>query len=302
MITMPETTSDRPSEKRRLTRSEKVELAQEAMHASMEVRFEIGLGIEEPICVYAACERLGVPVRFVDFNLEGIYRPGPPKIILSAFRPLGRRNFNCAHEQGHWYFKHAATLDELADALEQYDDETPEELLANSFASHFLMPALGVRRAFARRNLRASNASPEQIQAVASEFGVTYGALVTHLWISLGDISFEYHKALMHGRQGLKRLLAAQGLNGAISLLDEEFAAPTLDVEVEHIILAPTGSVSECDTLSRIGDMALGTLFRTVKRGLAEIHLPKTAWSASIRIAPKNFVGLAKYRHLEEDE
>lgn len=299
---MTEMAPDRPTGQRRLTRDEKIELAQEAMHASIEVRFDTGVGVEEPMCAYSACERLGVPVRFVDFNLEGIYRPGPPKILLSAFRPLGRRNFNCAHEQGHWYFKHAATLDELADSLQQYNDETPEEVLANAFAGHLLMPALGIRRAFARRNVKAAAASPEQILAIASEFGVSYAALVTHLAVSLRDISFERREELLRGRMALKQLLAPHSVTGPVALLDEEFSAPTLDVEVEHTLVAPAGAIAHCDTLARIGDTALGTLFQVVKRGRAELHLPGTAWSASIRIAPKNFVGLAKYRHLEDDE
>jgi Zn-dependent peptidase ImmA (M78 family) len=285
----------------RLTQAEKVELAQEAMHAAMEVRFRAGISVEEPICVYAACERLGVPVRFVDISMEGIYRPGPPKILLSALRPLGRRNFNCAHEQGHWYFGHAATFDELREALELYDDETPEEMLANSFAGHLLMPVLGIRRAFARRNIKASSASPEQILAIACEFGVGYDALVTHMMFSLSDISRDRRTELKRARASLRRLLDRCGVTGPVALLDKEFAAPTIDVEVEHALLAPCGSLSDCENLLRIGDTIFGTLFRAVKRGRAELHLPNTAWSASVRIAPKNFVGLAKYRHLEDD-
>ena len=267
----------------------------------MEVRFRAGISVEEPICVYAACERLGVPVRFVDINMEGIFRPGPPKILLSAFRPLVRRNFNCAHEQGHWYFGHSATLDELADALQQYNDETPEEVIANSFAGHLLMPVLGIRRAFARRNIRASAASPEQILAKACEFGLRYDALVTHLAVSMTHITHERRTELLRERLSLKRLMDRCGAGGPVALLDEQFAAPTLDVEVDHAVIAPSGSVADCENLLRIGETIFGTVFRVVKRGRAELHLPHTAWSASVRIAPKNFVGLAKYRHLEDD-
>jgi Zn-dependent peptidase ImmA (M78 family) len=295
---MPYTTRDNQM---RLTRNEKIELAREAMHAAMEVRFQAGISVEEPICVYAACERLGVKVRFIDISMEGIYRPRPPKILLSALRPLGRRSFNCAHEHGHWYFGHSATLHALADALQLYNDETPEELLADSFAGHLLMPVLGIRRAFARRNIEASLASPEQILAVACEFGVGYDALVTHLAVSLLDISHGRRMELLRGRQVLKRRMGHSGITGSVALLDEQFMAPTLDVEVEHTLVAPAGSVADGENLHRVGETVFGTVFRAVKRGRSELHLPRTGWLASIRIAPKNFVGLAKYRHLEED-
>lgn len=299
---MHQQSNDPPASTHKLTRAEKIELAQEAMHAAMEIRFKVGAGMEEPICVYSACERLGLAVRFVEIDMEGIYRPGPPKILLSSLRPLGRRNFNCAHEKGHWYFGHAATFDELSEALERYNDETPEEVLANSFAGHLLMPALGVRRAFARRNVVASTATPEQILAVASEFGVGYETLLTHLSISLSDISFARRTELLRLRSRLRNTLKSSGVTGAVCVLDEEFSAPTLDVEVDHTIIGPAGTVSDCNHLIPVGTCVLGAMFRANSRGRAELHRPNSSWSASVRIASKNFIGLAKYRHLEDNE
>jgi hypothetical protein len=57
---------------RYISRQEKIELARDAMQATIDVRFQLGVGLEEPICTYSACERLGVPVRFVDISMEGM--------------------------------------------------------------------------------------------------------------------------------------------------------------------------------------------------------------------------------------
>src|SRR3546814_6969436 len=44
----------------------------------------------------------------------GMYqRAPPPRIHLSARRPLPRRAYNCAHELGHHVFAHGSSIDEL---------------------------------------------------------------------------------------------------------------------------------------------------------------------------------------------
>lgn len=143
---------------RSITREEKVDLARHAMQATIDVRFKIGAGLEEPICAYSVSERLGVRVRCVEISMEGIYSQTPlPRILISALRPLVRRHFNCAHELGHHVFGHSSTLDELNETLEAYNNQSPEEFIADSFAGHLLMPVLGIRRAFARRGIDAAN-------------------------------------------------------------------------------------------------------------------------------------------------
>jgi hypothetical protein len=55
---------------------------------------------------------LGVTVRFNNINMEGMYQRGaPPRIHLSARRPLSRRTYNCAHELGHHVFGHGSSIE-----------------------------------------------------------------------------------------------------------------------------------------------------------------------------------------------
>ena len=84
------------------------------MQAATATRAKAKLDQASPICIYGLCETLGVTVRFNNINMEGMYQRGlPPRIHLSARRPLPRRVYNCAHELGHHVFGHGSSIDEL---------------------------------------------------------------------------------------------------------------------------------------------------------------------------------------------
>ena len=289
---------------RKISTREKLDLARDAMQATIDVRFKLGAGLEEPICAYSACERLGVPVRFVDVSMEGIYSHKPlPRILVSALRPLVRRHFNCAHEFGHFVFGHSSKLDELKNTMEEYGDLPPEEFIVDSFAGHLLMPVLGIRRAFARRKIEAATALPHQIFAIASEFHVSFNALITQLAFCINEISKSRRTELMKSRQSLQRSLVSTNEGRGLAYLDDQYAASTLDVEENYLIVAPTGSVaSDNDCIVKLGTSEYGNVFRVLKRGIVELFVPNTSWHVSVRSTKENFIGLARYRYLEDGE
>ena len=142
-------------------------LATQAMQAAAATRAKAKLDQVGPICIYGLCETLGVAVRFNNINMEGMYQRGiPPRIHLSARRPLPRRAYNCAHELGHHVFGHGSSIDELREDAKAQPWEDPKEFLADTFAGFVLMPIIGLRRAFAAgvltmpRCARASVALP----------------------------------------------------------------------------------------------------------------------------------------------
>jgi Zn-dependent peptidase ImmA (M78 family) len=111
-------------------------------------------------------------VRFNNINMEGKYQRGlPPRIHLSARRPLPRRTYNCAHELGHHVFGHGSSIDELREDAKSRPWEDPKELLADTFAGFILMPIIGLRRAFSVRRWAPVTAMPAQIFTIACEFG-----------------------------------------------------------------------------------------------------------------------------------
>ena len=283
------------------------DLATQAMQAATATRATAKLDQTEPICIYGLCETLGIVVRFNNINMEGMYQRGsPPRIHLSARRPLPRRTYNCAHELGHHVFGHGSSIDELREDAKAQPWEDPKEFLADTFAGFILMPIIGLRRAFAVRGWTSETAMPAQIFAVACEFGVGYATLLTHLSTGVNMLS--------RGRAAALRRVTPKALRmeilGALTpepliVADYHRTAPTLDTEVQTLLLLPPDTEVTRDGLAFERDLAAGRLFRAMKPGIYQARAG--AWAVFVRVAPiqkgepYGYLGLARYRHLEED-
>jgi hypothetical protein len=246
-------------------------------------------------------------VRFNNINMEGMYQRGfPPRIHLSARRPLPRRAYNCAHELGHHVFGHGSSIDELREDAKARPWDDPKEFLADTFAGFILMPIIGLRRAFSVRGWTPEKATPAQIFTIACEFGVGYATLLTHLSAGVNMLSRGRAEALHRVTLKAVRMdiLGAQTIDPLI-VADRHRATPTLDAEVKTQLLLPPGSEVTGGGLAFERDLATGRLFRAVKPGIFQATAGD--WAAFVRIAPVQkdepygYVGLAQYRHLEED-
>jgi len=278
-------------------------LATQAMQMAIATRAKAKAAQDSSICIYQLCEVLGVTVRFNNINMEGIYQRGaPPRIHLSALRPLPRRTYNCAHELGHHVFGHGSSIDELRQGATPHPWEDAKEFLADTFAGFMLMPIIGLRRAFAARGWTPETVTPMQLFTVACDFGVGYGTLLTHLSVGVNMISQTRAAAL---RRVTPRALRARILGGLtpepLLLADHYRAAPTLDAEVNTLLLLPLGSQIEGESLVHERDLANGSLFRAVRPGIVQARTAMDNWAVFVRVAPESYVGLAQYRHLEAD-
>jgi Zn-dependent peptidase ImmA (M78 family) len=278
-------------------------LATEAMQAASATRAKAKLDQAGPICIYGLCYALGVTVRFNNINMEGMYQRGvPPRIHLSACRPLPRRAFNCAHELGHHVFGHGSSIDELREDAKEHTWEDSKEFLAETFAGFTLMPIIGLRRAFAIRGWTPESATAAQMFIIACDFGVGYATLLTHLSAGVNMISRARAVALQRVTPKALRV----GILGSITpepliVADRHRAAPTLDAEVNTLLLLPPRAEAAGDGLAHERDLASGRLFRAVRPGIVQVNADAGAWAAFVRIAPEAYVGLAQYRHLEDD-
>ena len=277
-------------------------LANQAMHAAIVTRAEANLNQHDPICIYGLSETLGVTVRFNNINMEGMYQHGaPPRIHLSAHRPLPRRAYNCAHELGHHVFGHGSSIDELREDAKEHPWEDPKEFLADAFAGFTLMPIIGLRRAFATRGWTAETATAKEIFTIACDFNVGYGTLVTHLSAGVQMISRNRATDLRR----ITPLDLRTDILGALTteplvIADRHCARPTLDAEVMMLLLLPSRTETTGTSLTHERDLASGRLFRAVRPGIVQASTDSGAWTAFVRIAPKAYVGLAQYRHLED--
>jgi len=278
-------------------------LATQAMLASITARTKAEMDLQSPICIYALCQAYRVQVRFNNINMEGMYQRGAaPRIHLSARRPLARRTYNCAHELGHHVFGHGSSIDELREDAKANPWEDPKEFLADTFAGFVLMPTLGLRHAFAKRGWKPNTATPRQMFLIASEFGVGYATLITHLSQAVGMLSRQRAAAL---QRATPKALRAEIL-GALSaspliIADQHWSSPVLDAEVGMQLLLPANTQAANQAILPIRDLPDGRLFEAARPGIARVTQSGSSWAVFARIARREYVGRADFRHLEDD-
>jgi len=279
-------------------------LAQKAMLKSIDVRNQAGFALNSPICTYGLCDKLKVKVRFVDISMEGIYlKEEEPKILLSALRPLPRRNFTCAHELGHHIFGHGSTVDELLEDSDKPKTFNPEEFLVDSFAGFLLMPILAVRKAFVSRGWDVASATPLQIFTIACNFGVGYETLIAHMTYTLKIISSSQAALLLKSTpKAIRQDALGHSSTDPLIVADAHWSLPTLDTEVGSQLLLPSMAEATNDTITIQEDRPLGRLFRANRPGIVRVYCPNNKWAVFVRVSRYQFVGLSKYRHLEEVE
>ncbi|HTP83860.1 MAG TPA: ImmA/IrrE family metallo-endopeptidase [Alphaproteobacteria bacterium] len=278
-------------------------LANRAMQAAIATRAKAKLDQHSPICIYGLCGALGVAVRFNDINMEGMYQRGaPPRIHLSARRPLPRRAYNCAHELGHHVFGHGSSIDELREEAKEHPWEDPGEFLADTFAGFTLMPIMGLRRAFAVRGWAPETATPKQMFTIACDFGVGYATLLTHLSAGVNMISRARAAALQRATpKALRADILGALTPESLIVADRHRAGPTLDTEVNMLLLLPPDTETTGGRLAYERDLADGRLFRAMRPGIVQARAENGTWAVFVRVAPEAYVGLAQYRHLEDD-
>jgi Zn-dependent peptidase ImmA (M78 family) len=279
-------------------------LTKAAMQASIKTRTKAGFDLTSPICVFDLCERLSVTVRFTDINMEGMYDRVPkPRIHLSSLRPLPRRAFTCGHELGHHEFGHGSTIDEMKEEIEALKAESHDEFLVNSFSAFTLMPIIGLRGAFARRAVTAGTADSIQMFAVASNFGVGYATLISHLAYGVEEISIGRARELLRDSpKSIRGRLLGDGSPDPLVFVDEMWVARAIDAEVGTTILLPHDARVEGGVVARSGDCEAGTFYKAIRPGIGRAAWGQRDGSAFIRVSRKHYVGLARYRHLEDDD
>ncbi|MFC6645553.1 ImmA/IrrE family metallo-endopeptidase [Granulicella cerasi] len=114
-------------------------------------------------------------------GLLGAFMQKPsPGIIITTERPLAIQRFTAAHELGHWYLKHSASLDDESILHRSpYVDNAYDnmELAADTFAASFLMPEWAVNYHAERQGWNWQTlANPVTTYQLSLRLGVSYEA------------------------------------------------------------------------------------------------------------------------------
>lgn len=278
------------------------DLATRAVRKAGLVRSELKLGPTDSLCPLDAAEKLGVLVRLAAIpSLEGVYARGDTSlVILNAQRPPGRRRHTCAHELGHHFFGHGVCLDQNSGLTSGWN---PEEFTADRFATALLMPKLAVLSSITRRGWTADALTPTQVLVLAQDLGVSYTNLINHMTRTLRLITVDHGAVLRRAGVNLRRLrfeLAGFQTKNDLIVVDRWWGARAVDAEVGDIVLLPQEGEFVGSCLTRFSHPT--PHLRATATGCGSLALAPDRNPVSVRVSRRDFVGLARYRHLEEPE
>jgi len=287
--------------------SDRKTLTRSAIRAALEVRRRLQISPADPVCPIDVAELLGVTVRFTDEapSMEGMYfNAARPTILVCALRPIGRQAMTCAHELAHHVFGHGTKVDEyLGQGTQQQASFEPDEWVADRFANFLLMPKAAVLSAFRSRGIDERNPDPRSGFIVAGQLGVGYEALIHHLMSSLGCMAQPMAEALRKysPKQIRTELVGPDGAKSDVVVVDAAWLQRRpIDLQVGDQALLPPGSRVEghiTTTLQANGDCAA---IRATRPGIARVYNADSGWACFVRITRRQYVGLARYRHLED--
>lgn len=277
--------------------------ARQALRGALEVRRLAGVAHSEPVCVYDLAERLGLGVQFKGgSSFGGLYVKSSETILVPALRPPGRQAFTCAHELGHWYFGHGSHIDELTDT-ERFNNADPKEYLANLFAGYFLMTPWAVKETFTKRHWSFTTCTPIQVYIVAVQLGVGYETLIQHLRWSLKLISSSQAESLLKVKPiEIRNSILKNYPTRYLVVADLNWTTVSIDLQVDDIAIVPQNIVLEGKSATIIGEHEMGTVLKGDFRGISRIESYDGSWAAFVRVAPKDFIGINAYRHLEDPD
>ncbi|HEV7332536.1 MAG TPA: ImmA/IrrE family metallo-endopeptidase [Flavisolibacter sp.] len=281
-------------------------LFRKALLKADEVRMQLGLDMFEPVNIFDSCVNLGLTLRFVDINMEGMYLvqedESHPTIVISSLRPLPRRCYTCAHELGHHVFKHGSKIDGLLDADEPSTSNDTEELLVDSFAGALLMPIAGIQAEFAKRNWKAQAATPIEFYTISSIFGTGYQTLIIHCRANR-IISDAKATSLLKAKPAklFKEIFRSDVDTAFFKIIDGKSEISLVDLEVSNYVVLPSNFVVEGNHLEKIEDTSIGSGYIATKSGIVRVCSNDNAVGCFIRIQNYRYTGLAENRHLENE-
>jgi Zn-dependent peptidase ImmA (M78 family) len=246
---------------------------------------------------------MGIEVRFVDCkSLEGMYCRSPRTVIFlpsTKHRPSGRVTFTCAHELGHHELGHGTKADQYFDGHSALK-RSPEELGADVFAAHFLMPRPAILAATSSRKWDVSNLTPDQAFSLAGLFGVGYDTLLWQLSAGLQLMPQSRFGTLSkHKPKTIRRSLCNESADSGLIVLDRQRETVPVDMELGDFIVADNSIALESNLLVLQNESDTTRTWKAVKVGVSR---PATASAFSlIRVSKRGYVGSWKHRYLDEE-
>lgn len=277
-------------------------LYRDAILKAGQVRKKLNAGIFNPINIFDSCIDLGVSVKFIDVNMEGLYvkQNNSVSILISNQRPLPRRAFTCAHELGHHIFEHGLKVDILADDNGHSTIKEKDEILVDAFAAALMMPVAGIQAEFNRRKWSFHESTPYQFYTISSIFGVGYQTLIIHCKVN-NLIDEDRAKYLLKSKPAniFTKHFGDLGEKSHFKVIDSYFEFSPVDLEVSNYLILPINVQPEEKYLEKKFETASSHVYIAKKPGICRAFSSEECKNYFIRIQKENYIGLAEYRHFE---
>jgi hypothetical protein len=274
-----------------------------AIGGAQRIRLRGGFKAQDPVCVYDLAEKVGVEVRFIGGNsFGGMYSKDHEQILVPAKRPPGRQAYTCAHELGHWHFRHGTRIDWF-DELDKGGFNDPDERMADIFAGYLLMPQWVVEDALQRRSLAAAACSPLDIHRLANQLGVGYTTLIGQMR-NLNLITPPKAETLRRSapKDIRKTVLGTATPPPHMVIVDKHWWRVAIDLSLGDALVIPADAQCEDDKLKVIGITPHGLWLEPVKVGLTRVFANDHSWASNVRIARRDYTGRSKFRFLEDPD
>lgn len=281
------------------------DLARVAARAAADLRAARGYRRDVPVCPFDAATDSGVQVWLVPVpSLEGMYcKDRGPSIFVSTERPPGRQAFTAGHELGHHVFRHGTRADEYLDSPPTSTAFDPDEFVADTFSSHFLMPPAAVRAGFSARGVAISEATPSELYAVSTWLGVGYETLIGHLEMTLRLLpSPQADKLRRTSPKAIRETLLGGNLVPHLVIAGTSWAGRAIDLRVGDGVLIPPDCEQEGERLTLQSTVADGRLAVATRRGIGRIESQSAGWSCFVRVMPRDYEGQSQFRFDEDPD
>ncbi len=157
-----------------------------AMHLAMREHVLLGTDLTKRIDIFGIMEQMRLWAMFEPLDaLYGAYTYGNNVhgILINSKHPPNLQRFTAAHEYGHFIMGHGTSWDEEGQILSSGQGSHPQEVEAQIFAAHFLMPLQLVNAALYRMGfpVKPGELTPREVYQLSLELGASYIAVVNHL-------------------------------------------------------------------------------------------------------------------------
>ncbi|MCE9620185.1 MAG: ImmA/IrrE family metallo-endopeptidase [Planctomycetes bacterium] len=282
-----------------------IDVARLALRRAIELRKRLAIPTDHAVCAVDVAEQLDVEVWYKPLpSLAGMYSGGDdPTIVLGSDRPAGYQSSTCAHEIAHHVFGHGTKVDEYIEGAGRSRAQDPEEMLANLFGGHLLMPQAAVTRVFGSRGWSMARPTPEQVFIAAGHLGVGYQTLVHHLRWTIRSIAGPVFDHLVGFQaNSIRQTITGRPTSENVFVVDKHWSDRPVDLVVGDLAFLPAGSSIEGNAVEIVDQSADRVTICAVRRGLARAEDARSEWSSFIRVMPKCYDGAAVHRHLEDPD